>query len=86
MTKSLHTTDYAALVEILVDARKRSGKTQQEIAEALGKPQSYVTKIENGERRLDVVEFIDLSIAMGVEPPTLFKRLVGTIAASGGDQ
>ncbi|MEQ8451896.1 MAG: helix-turn-helix transcriptional regulator [Nitratireductor sp.] len=79
MTKSLHTPEYAALIRILIETRKQSSITQQEVAHRLGKPQSYVAKLEGGERRLDVVEFIALARAMDAEPPELFDRLLAAL-------
>lgn len=48
-------------------ARKRAGLSQEELARRLGKPQSYVSKYENGERRLDVVEVAEIAEAMGID-------------------
>ena len=76
MTKSLHTPEYAALIRILVDTRKRNGLTQQDVADHLGKPQSYVAKIEGIERRLDVVEFAALANALHSDPLSLFKEVL----------
>ncbi|MVA98472.1 helix-turn-helix domain-containing protein [Nitratireductor sp. CAU 1489] len=80
MTRSLHTPEYAAFVRILVEARKNCGLTQQDLAERLGKPQSYVAKVEGGERRLDVVEFAALARALDVDPSALFGRAMEAIA------
>lgn len=55
--------EYKALAKRLRDAREESGLTQVEVARKLGKPQSFVSKCESGERRIDVVElrvFADL--------------------------
>ena len=82
MTRSLHTADYAELIRILVETRKELGLTQQDVADRLEKPQSYVAKVERGERRLDVVEFIALARAFGVEPSALFDRLVKALDAA----
>ena len=83
MTKSLHTAQYAALIRVLVEARKESGLTQQEVADRLGKPQSYIAKLEGGERRLDVVEFVALVNAMNSEPTALFAHLLGALETAG---
>jgi len=56
MTKTLHTDGYGRFKNRLKEARKQSGLTQSEVAEKLGLPQSYVSKIESGERRVDAVE------------------------------
>jgi transcriptional regulator with XRE-family HTH domain len=76
MIESVHSASYSKLIAVLVAARLEAGFTQQEIAGRLGKPQSYVAKIEGGERRLDVVEFIALAKAMNVDPKKLFASVV----------
>jgi transcriptional regulator with XRE-family HTH domain len=45
------------------------------LAEALGKPQSFVAKYENGERRIDVIEFVDITSALGVPTADLLARI-----------
>ena len=75
MTKSVFSDRYALFLATIVQARKEAGLTQSELASRLGKPQSYISKAERGERRIDVVEFIDLSQALGEDPPELIKRL-----------
>jgi len=56
MTKSIHTKEYRELRERLKKARQAAGLSQEEVAVKLRKPQSYVSKIERGERRVDIVE------------------------------
>jgi len=56
MSKSVYSKDYKDIIERLKRARIDSGLSQQEVANKLNKPQSYISKIESGERRLDVVE------------------------------
>lgn len=56
MTESVHNNDYKKLVKRLKQARVDAGLSQQKVADELGKPQSYVSKIESGERRLDIIE------------------------------
>jgi len=56
MSESVYTKDYKEIIKRLKIARIEAGFAQQEIAEKLDKPQSYVSKIESGERRLDVAE------------------------------
>ena len=56
MNKSVYTKDYKEIIERLKTARIEAGLAQQEIAKKLSKPQSYISKIESGERRLDVAE------------------------------
>ena len=56
MNKSVYSKDYKDIIERLKTARVEAGMAQQDIADKLGKPQSYISKIESGERRLDVGE------------------------------
>jgi|SRR3989339_159442 len=56
MSKSVYTKDYKEIIERLKTARIEAGLAQQEVADKLGKPQSFLSKIESGERRLDVAE------------------------------
>ncbi|HEY4523438.1 MAG TPA: helix-turn-helix transcriptional regulator [Candidatus Paceibacterota bacterium] len=56
MNKSVYSKDYKNIIKRLKKARIEVGLSQQEVADKLGKPQSYISKIESGERRLDVAE------------------------------
>ena len=56
-------------------AREARGITQHEVAKRLGKPQSYVSKAEMGERRLDVVEFLQFMRAIDGEPLALLRDI-----------
>lgn len=63
MDKSIHSNEYKSLVKKLREARLEIGLTQGEAAKKLKKPQSYISKVENGEQRIDVIEmkkFADL--------------------------
>jgi transcriptional regulator with XRE-family HTH domain len=67
---------YAAAIRALVDVRKERDLSQRDLAERIGKPRSFISKIENRERRLDVVEFVALARALGADPAGLLTRLV----------
>jgi transcriptional regulator with XRE-family HTH domain len=75
--RSIHSDDYRTLTGILLKARKQAGLTQQDVADRLGKPQSYVAKVEGAERRIDLIEFIALSRAIGADPKALFGVVLG---------
>lgn len=63
MNKSIYSKEYKTLVTRLKDTRLEIGLTQGDVAKRLKKPQSYISKIENGEQRIDVIEmkkFADL--------------------------
>lgn len=72
--KSTRTPQYQELIERLKSTRKAAELTQQELAHRLKKPQSYVSKFENGERRLDIAEFLEIADALGVDGRALLRR------------
>jgi transcriptional regulator with XRE-family HTH domain len=61
---------------VMITARKAAGLTQASLGVRLHRPQSFVAKVENGERRLDVVEFAVYADALGVKPMVLLKRVL----------
>ena len=63
------------LQKILVETRQSKSLTQTEIATRLGKPQSFVSKYESGERRLDVVEFLEVCEALSVKPSSILDKI-----------
>ena len=66
---------YLALQSALVKARNAARLTQIEVAARLNRPQSFVSKYENGERRLDLIEFLDVCSALEIE----LEAVVATI-------
>ncbi|MGE0115785.1 MAG: helix-turn-helix domain-containing protein [Steroidobacteraceae bacterium] len=66
--KSLRTPEHQKLISLLIAAREKRGLTQQQLADRLERPQSYVAKYEGGERRIDVVEFIQIARALEFDP------------------
>ncbi|AQQ05386.1 transcriptional regulator [Roseibium algicola] len=78
MSKSLRSERHFLLLEQLVQLRKAKGLTQEQLANKLGKPQSFVAKYEGGERRLDVVEFLDVVDAIGADPLHILAELKTT--------
>ena len=75
MTKSVFTERYQTFISLLVSARQKQGLTQRELATRLNKVHSFVAKYEQGERRLDVIEFLDVATALKVDPCKLIKKL-----------
>ncbi|GFE78257.1 hypothetical protein GCM10011487_02570 [Steroidobacter agaridevorans] len=55
------------MLELLLAAREKAGLTQQQLADRLGKPQSFISKYEGGERRIDVIEFIAIADALDID-------------------
>ncbi|MCR6733402.1 MAG: helix-turn-helix domain-containing protein [Afipia sp.] len=76
MQKTLRSQDYARLIALLVTERGRIAMSQQVLATKLDVPQSFVAKVEAGERRVDVVEFVAIARALGVDPLKLFRDFV----------
>jgi len=76
MVKSVFTASYDDFRTLLIGARRASGLTQVELAESLKKPQSFVSKYESGERRIDVVEFLEICAVLSADPLVLLGRLL----------
>ena len=68
MTRSVSSKEYEHFRQLLIEARKRAGLTQAEIAGKLERSQSFVSKYERGKRRLDVIEFLQVAKALDVDP------------------
>lgn len=71
--KSIHSAEYRRLCALLRQLRLEAGLTQVEVAERLDEPQSFVSKYETGERRLDMIELHYVAEAIGVPMGTLLK-------------
>lgn len=80
MDKSIFSGDYALFLVLLSQARKDAGITQAKLAERLGETQSFVSKCERGERRLDIVEARLFCVALGLEFPAFTAQLERLIA------
>lgn len=75
MPKSAFSRKHAYFRKLLADARRGAGLTQVALAKKLGRPQSFVSKFESGERRLDVIEFLDVARALRVDPAEVIADL-----------
>ncbi len=73
--KPLYSPASARLRELLVDARLKADLTQEQVATLLSRPQSFVSKYESGERRLDVVEFLEVCAAVGADPVKVLRQV-----------
>lgn len=82
MKKSVHSEPYSVFAAQLASARKRTGMRQIELAQKLKKPQSFVSKFECGERRLDVIEFLTIMDALGEDPVTILAEAAKALHTS----
>lgn len=76
MPKTIFGGDHQHVVTVLIEARKRSGKTQAELASLINRDQTFISLIERRQRRVDVVEFIKIAKALGSDPVTLLGAIV----------
>jgi transcriptional regulator with XRE-family HTH domain len=76
MARSTHHADYQMFLAILRGAREQACLTQVELASRLGSTQTFVSKFERGERRIDLIEMIEISEAMGVPPEALLAKFL----------
>ena len=74
-TKAKLAGELVLLGRVLVAARERAGLKQSDVAVKLGVPASYLSKIENGTRRLDVIELIRIAEAMDIDPAEIVSKL-----------
>ncbi|HYI38984.1 MAG TPA: helix-turn-helix transcriptional regulator [Allosphingosinicella sp.] len=79
MARSTHTEPYKILLGVLIDARKRAGVTQTELARRLKRPQPYMSMVERGERRIDVIQFYAIMKALGADPEEVFRELIAKL-------
>ncbi|MGW3993932.1 helix-turn-helix domain-containing protein [Amycolatopsis sp. NPDC004772] len=75
MDKSIYSADYRRLCVLLRELRDEAGLTQVQVAERLDEPQSFVSKYEAGERRIDVVELRQIVDVLGIDIVSVIQRL-----------
>ena len=75
MTKSVFTSAYHDFLELLIEVRQKKSITQMQLAKKLKKPQSYISKYESGERRLDIIETGDILKELDISYVDFIKQL-----------
>lgn len=75
-TKTLGSKRHKALIAMLIEKRETRGMTQTDLAEKLGQYQSFVARIESGQRRIDVIEYLDIAEAIGFDPKRTLSVLI----------
>lgn len=76
LIKTLGTKRQEALVTLLRKKRESAGLTQTEVAKGLGEHQSFVARLESGQRRIDVVEYLTLAEVIGFDAAEALKQLI----------
>ena len=79
MPKSMYTPAYKLMVTALIDLRRQAGVNQIDLSKRLGRQQSFVSNVESGNRRIDVIEFYAITRALGGDPVALFSELVAKL-------
>jgi len=74
-TGTTGTKAHRVMIEHLAAARLRSGLSQQETAKKLGRSQTWIARVESGNRRIDVIEFLQLTRVFGVSPRGLIAKM-----------
>ncbi|WP_346081778.1 helix-turn-helix transcriptional regulator [Gibbsiella dentisursi] len=72
---SIYSDEYQRVIKALREARIEKGVTQESLAQVLDRPQSFIAKVENGERRLDIVEFVHLARLLSIDPTSIIGKI-----------
>ena len=76
MAKPIFTPRHEQLRRLLTQARKASGLTQVQLSSKLSRSQSFVSKYEKGERRLDMIEVLEVTEVLGIDPIELLRQIM----------
>ena len=81
--KSIHKPAYRVFVECLIDLRHSAGLTQVELAEAINEDQSFISKYEGAQRRLDLIELRRICDVLGYSLPKFVNHFEDELARRG---
>jgi transcriptional regulator with XRE-family HTH domain len=84
MSKTIYRHEYDVLLTLIKKHRKESGLTQVDCSNALGRPQSFMSDVETGSRRLDVVQLRDLCNVLGIDFQALLSEFETSLSAGAG--
>lgn len=76
MSRSLRSDRHARMVELLIQYREAAGLKQSDVAARLGRHQPFISNIENGQRRVDVIELLEIAEAIGFDPHELIRNII----------
>lgn len=83
MAKTLGTEPHKALIAMLIAKREAAGLTQAQLADALGEYQSFVARLESGQRRVDVIELIQLAHILGFDAAQVVETVEQIVGMQG---
>jgi transcriptional regulator with XRE-family HTH domain len=75
MVHPIHDTRYQKIAILLTELRKKRGLLQQDLADRLGRPQAFISKVESGGRRLDLIELLDFLRALDMDPHEFIEQV-----------
>lgn len=81
MSKTIYRPENAVLLSLLKKYRKEAGLTQVECSKALGRPQSFMSDVESGTRRLDILQLRDLCSVLGIGLQDLIAEFEKSLSA-----
>jgi transcriptional regulator with XRE-family HTH domain len=73
--KTIHAREYHKVISLLRECREAKGLTQKNLADKIGSDQTFISKIEIGERRIDIIELRQICIAMKMTLPEFIEKL-----------
>lgn len=76
MTHPIHDSRYQRIATLLAELRKQRGLLQQDVADRLDRPQAFVSKVESGVRRVDLVELLDFLRALDADPHEFINQIL----------
>jgi transcriptional regulator with XRE-family HTH domain len=82
MSKTIYRPEHAVLLSLLKKHRKAAGLTQVQCSKALDRPQSFMSDVESGTRRLDIVQLRDLCEVLGIGLQELIAEFEKSLSAA----
>ena len=79
LARQTHSAEQKLVTEAVIAARKRANLSQAELGKRLNRPQPFISLIESGERRVDVIQFYAIMRALGVDPEEAFRDLIAQL-------
>lgn len=80
MAGAIYSEAQQAVAQAFAEIRRKTGMKQTDLAKAIGKHQSYISDIERGQRRIDVLEALVIAKALGYEPTEFYGALVNNVS------